>query len=134
MERASKLIRGLGLPGDTLSAEELACTAWPGAVGKKVASHTRAAKLVRTKLVVEVEDSIWQRQLFSLSGQILSSLARVIGKGIVDDLEFKIAPRRREPARATVSTSAPLLDEADGIADPVLRDIYRASRKRAQVS
>ena len=26
---------------------------------------------------------------------------------------------------------APLLDEADGIADPVLRDIYRVARKRA---
>jgi hypothetical protein len=132
MERASKLIRGLGLPGDTLSVEELACAAWPGAVGKRIASHTRAAKLVRTKLVVEVEDVIWQRQLFSLSWQILRNLVKGIGPGVVEDLEFKIVPRRREPARAQVSM--PLLDEADAIADPVLRGIYRASRKRAQVS
>jgi hypothetical protein len=132
MERASKLIRGLGLPGDTLSVEELACAAWAGAVGKRIASHTRAAKLVRTKLVVEVEDVIWQRQLFSLSWQILRNLTKGIGQGVVEDLEFKIVPRRREPARAKVSM--PLLDEADAIADPVLRGIYRASRKRAQVS
>ena len=50
MERASKFIRGLGLPGDTLTADELACAAWPVAVGKRVATHTRAAKLVRKKL------------------------------------------------------------------------------------
>jgi hypothetical protein len=82
--------------------------------------------------VVEVEDVIWQRQLFSLSWQILRNLVKGIGPGVVEDLEFKIVPRRREPARAQVSM--PLLDEADAIADPVLRGIYRASRKRAQVS
>jgi hypothetical protein len=48
---------------------------------------------------------------------------------VVDDLEFRIVPRRREPQRA--SEPLPLLDEADGIADPVLRGIYRASRKKA---
>ena len=132
MERASKLIRGLRLPGDTLSVEERACAAWPVAVGKRIASHTRAAKLVRTKLVVEVEDKIWQRQLFSLSWQILRNLAKGIGQDVVEDLEFKIVPRRREPQRASVSM--PLLDESDGIQDPVLRDIYRAARKRAQAS
>jgi hypothetical protein len=43
-------------------------------------------------------------------------------------------PRRREPARATTAVPAPLFDEADAIADPVLRGIYRASRKKAQAS
>lgn len=130
MERASKFIRGLGLPGDTLTAEELACAAWPAAVGKRVAAHTRAARLVRTKLIVEVEDHIWRNQLFALSRQVLANLTKSVGPNVVEDLEFKVVPRRRDPARATVST--PLLDEADGIADPVLRDIYRAARKRAQ--
>ena len=51
---------------------------------------------------------------------------------VVEELEFKIVPRRREPARA--ATSTPLLDEAEAIEDPVLRDIYRASRKRSQAS
>jgi len=129
MERASKLIRGLGLPGDTITAEQLACTAWPHAVGKKVAVHTRAARMVRTRLIVEVEDNVWQRQLFALTGQILRNLEKHIGPGVVDDLEFRIVPRRREPQRATATV--PLLDEADGIADPVLRGIYRASRKKA---
>ena len=132
MERASKFIRGLGLPGETITAEELACAAWAPAVGKKVASHTRAAKLVRNKLVVEVEDRIWQRQLFALSYQILRNVVKGIGPDIVEQLEFKIVPRRREPARAAVSM--PLFDEADAIEDPVLRGIYRAARKRSLAS
>jgi hypothetical protein len=133
MERASKFIRTLRLPGDTLNIEELACAAWPVAVGKRIAMHTRAARMVRTRLIVEVEDATWQRQLFALSWQILRNLEKSIGPGAVEDLEFRVAPRKREPQRE-VRGAAPLLqqtDEADAIADPVLRGIYRASRKRA---
>lgn len=132
MERASKLIRGLRLPSDTLSPEELACAAWPAAVGKKIATHTRAARLVRDRLVVEVEDQTWQRQLFALSHWILRNLKKHVGRGLVGDLEFRVVPRRREPQRATQSLPGLFADEANAIEDPVLRSIYRASRKRAQ--
>jgi Dna[CI] antecedent DciA-like protein len=131
MDRASTLIRGLSLPGDTITAEELACAAWPQAVGKKIATHTRAARMVRARLIVEVEDNIWQRQLFSLSRHILANIEKQLGPGIVDDLEFRIIPRRREPQRAGAATGIPV-DEAESIADPVLRGIYKASRKKAQ--
>jgi len=133
MERASKFIRMLRLPGDALNTEELACAAWPIAVGKRIAMHTRAVRMVRTRLIVEVEDATWQRQLFALSGQILRNLENSIGPGAVEDLELRVMPRRREPQRE-IRSAAPLLsamDEADAIADPILRGIYRASRKRA---
>src|ERR1051325_1267534 len=100
MERASKVIRGLGLPADAISAEELACCAWSEAVGRKIAGHTRAVRMVRTRLIVEVEDKIWQRQLFTLTPFILMHLQKQLGPGIVDDLELRIVPRRREPQRA----------------------------------
>ena len=132
MERASKLIRELKLSGDVLSAGELACAAWPQAVGKKIAAHTRASRMVRTRLIVEVEDYIWQRQLFALSPYILGNLEKSVGGGLVEDLEFRIVPRRREPQRAAQAVPALVSDEADGIADPVLRGIYKASRKKAQ--
>jgi hypothetical protein len=140
MERASKLIRGLRLSGDMISAEELAIAAWPDAVGKKLAAHTRAARMVRTRLVVEVEDATWQRQLFTLSRHILGNLEKSLGRGLVEDVEFRVVPRRREPQRAQQAisiagenpTGALLADDADGIADPVMRGIYKASRKKAQ--
>jgi len=132
MQRASKLIRGLRLPSDAMSAEEMACHAWPEAVGKKVAAHTRAARMVRTRLVVEVEDKIWQRQLFALTPFILMNLQKQLGSGVVDDLELRVVPRRREPQRAVQAfSSQPESDEADAIADPVLRGLYKASRKKA---
>ena len=132
MERASKLIQTLRLAGDAISAEELACAAWECAVGRKIAAHTRPARMTRKRLVVEVEDRIWQRQLFALTRHILGNLEKTLGSGMVEDLEFRIVPRRREPQRATVAVPALAADEAEGIADPVLRGIYRASRKKAQ--
>jgi predicted nucleic acid-binding Zn ribbon protein len=131
MERASKLIQSLKLPSETITAEELACAAWPHAVGNKIATHTRAVRMVRGRLVVEVEDGVWQRQLFTLTRQILVNLEKNLGPGIIQDLEFRIVPRRRGPQRAAEAMSAPQ-DEAANIADPVLRSIYKASRLKAQ--
>lgn len=131
MEPASKLIAGLKVPGEAISAEEVACAAWPRAVGRKVAQHTRAARLVRTRLVVEVEDAVWQRQLFGLRGFILRNLEKGLGGGVVDDLEFRVVPRRRDAQRAAQAIPGAAADEASGIEDPVLRSIYRAARKRA---
>jgi len=132
MERASKLIRGLGLPGDTITESDLACAAWPQAVGKRIAAHTRAAKLVRRRLVVEVEDQIWQRQLFVLGNHIVRNLERQLGAEVVEDLEFRVVPRRREPQRAAYSVPALSADEADAIEDPVLRSLYKTSRAKAR--
>jgi len=133
MERVSRLIRRLPLPAESITAEELALAAWPEAVGKTIAAHTRAAKMVRKRMVVEVEDAVWQRQLFALTPQILRNLEKALGPGLAEEVEFRIVPRRREPQLATraVPSAAPA-DESDAIADPVLRSIYRASRKRLQ--
>ena len=128
MERASKVLGKLNLPAGTVTQEDLVCSAWAGAVGKKIAAHSRAAKLVRTHLVIEVEDAIWQRQLFALRGQIVRKIEESVGAGLVEDIEFRVAPRRLGPQRA--QRSMPNADEANDIADPILRNIYRASRKR----
>ncbi len=133
MERASRLISKLGLPAEAISREEVALAVWPDAVGKRLAGHTRAAKLVRTRLVVEVEDRVWQMQLNSLSIHIVRNIEKLAGKGVVEDVEFRVVPRRREPQRATHSarTAPGLFDEADAIEDPGLRHIYKLSRKKA---
>lgn len=136
MERASRLLGSLKFPADTLSVEQLACAAWKSAVGKRIARHARAERLVRTRLIVGVDDAVWQRQLNTLSRIILNKLQATLGCVVVEDLEFRVAPPRRGPQRAKQLDSdrpaAPLFrDEADAIADPGLRRIYRAARSRA---
>jgi hypothetical protein len=132
MERISRLIGKLPSGGNAIEAEGLARAAWPAAVGKKIAARTRAVRMVRTRLIVEVEDTVWQRQLFALSGQIVANLERRLGRGMVEDVEFRVIPRRRDAQRAEVAQPSPVAaDEADEIADPVLRNIYKHSRKKA---
>ncbi|MGH9658871.1 MAG: DUF721 domain-containing protein [Bryobacteraceae bacterium] len=117
----------MAFPADAVSPSDLACAAWKTAVGAKVARHSRAERLVRGRLIVGVEDAIWRRQLFTMRSLIVSNLNKSLGPGIVDEVEFRVAPPRREPQRAVVSSGA---DEADGIADPGLRRLFVASRKR----
>ena len=84
MERAGQVLGKLKLAKQGVSDEELARSAWPAAVGKKIALRTQAFGLVRTRLVVEVEDAVWQRQLWTLQGQILQGMEKVLGRKIVD--------------------------------------------------
>lgn len=132
MERASRLFGKIEFPGDTTISEALARAAWPVAVGRRIAGHAHAMRMVRTSLIVEVEDAVWQKQLFTLRHQILSKLRANLGEGIVEDIEFRVMPRRREPQLARrAEPGRALTDEAERIPDPVLRKIYKDSRKKA---
>ena len=134
MQRASQIIGGFSSAAKRvkdadalLDPEQIACASWARAVGKKIAQHTRPARLVRGRLIVEVEDAVWQRNLFTLTRFITSNLEKALGPGIVTGVEFRVVPPRREPQRA--ETSRPP-DESDGIADPGMRRLYRVARQR----
>jgi hypothetical protein len=117
------------LGGDLIGRDRLACAAWKKAVGKRLAAVTRAQKLVRDRLVVEVDDDLWRANLWSLRSQILQNLEKAIGPGIVGHLEFRVMPPRREPQRELALPGVPR-DESLDIADPSLRRIYQQSRRR----
>ena len=129
MERVSRLIGNLRVAEQPLTPEQVVLSAWPRAVGKRLAANARAIKLIRNRLVIEVEDDVWQRNLFTVSRQILANLAKHVGPKVVDDLTFNVVPRRREPQRALTATPI-FADDADAIQDPVLRRIYKATRYR----
>jgi len=136
MERAAHVIQKNKMSKKVFSDEDLTRAVWPAAVGKAVAAHTSRLTLVRTTLVVEVEDAIWQKQLFGLRGQILGRLRKVMGCDFVQDVEFRTTIPRRQPQRAesrqspATQTALPY-DEADSIQDAVLKKVYRLSRKKA---
>jgi hypothetical protein len=130
MERAGKSLAKLKL-SDAISSEELAVAAWPAAVGKRIASHASAKSLVRDSLVIEVEDAIWQKQLFHLRFQILAKLAEVLGGGIIREVEFRITPPRRPPQPAQRLRESQPADEADRIPDAGMRIVYKQARKKA---
>lgn len=137
MERAARLIKNKKVSREILSEEDIARAVWPAAVGKSIASHTSRIKLVRTTLVVEVEDATWQKQLHYLTEQIVARVRKLTGTDTVRDIEFRIGVPRREPQRA--QSNGPGLfgraeaaeDDAESIQDPVLKKVYRLSRRKA---
>src|SRR5687767_9893286 len=111
MERAGRVLGNLKLAKHGVSDEEMVRSAWPAAVGRKIAVRTHAVGMVRTRLVVEVEDHVWQKQLWTLRGQILKRFEQVLGRVVVEELEFKIAVPRIQPVRAEAARVSN--DEAD---------------------
>jgi hypothetical protein len=54
----------------------------------------------------------------------------VVGPGIVEELEFRVAPRvERRPPQLAATASADA--EADAIRDPIFRTLYKQARKKA---
>jgi predicted nucleic acid-binding Zn ribbon protein len=131
MERAVSLIGKLQLPRNVADAETRARAAWAAAVGKRIVRYTRATLLVRDKLVIEVEDIVWQRQLTTMRPLLIHNVNKALGEALVAEIEFRPMQPRFKPqpaASARPQTAAP--DEADGIADPVMRMLYKRSAQR----
>jgi hypothetical protein len=142
MERAARVINSSKITNKILTDDDLARAIWPAAVGRVISAHTSRMRMVRTTLVVEVADATWQKQLFFLSHQILDRLHKATGSKAITDIEFRVGIPRREPQRADGSRNplfggpepgneAKQADEAEQIQDPVLKKVYRLSRKKA---
>ena len=131
MDQASRIMARWAGVSDVIDHERIACAAWKRAVGKRVALRTRALKLVRTTLVIEVEDELWRKNLWSLRYQILANLQKAIGPEIVTTVELRVMPPRVGPKREqAAAVTGDVIDEAENIADPGLRRIYKATRNR----
>jgi predicted nucleic acid-binding Zn ribbon protein len=133
MERAARLLRKGKQSRSILDDSQAVEAVWPAAVGRSIARHVSRLRLVRSTLVVEVEDAIWQRQLRTLDRQILDRIRLLLPDVPITDLEFRIGLPRREPQRA-IAAFAPCSttdDEADRIQDPVLKKVYQLSRRKA---
>lgn len=136
MERAGRLIAKLKPAGRHLNSGEFVIAAWRAAVGHRLATRTRAVALHRNTLIVEVEDDLWRKNLSLLRAQLLKNLSDLLDDQAPAAIEFRIGIPRRPPASEPVFTLSPsrLHDEADRIADPVLRRIYLNSRRKAAAS
>jgi len=126
----------MNLPPQLADGDTRARAAWPVAAGKIIASHTQARGLVRGTLIVEVEDSVWQRQLNTLRHFLLRNLAKELDEGLVTDLDFRPvrhsqAPPRRGPQRAAFARNDGTAGDRARIGDPVLELLYEKSRRSA---
>ncbi len=138
MERAGRIIAKLAKAREHLSAQDLVFAAWPAAAGRPIAAHTRTVAFYQGKLLIEVEDDLWKRNLNAFQSQLLRNLKDLLEDVAPREIEFKVAAMRKAPraehhtpARSRAVGGSLFPDEADAIPDPVLRRIYVNSRRKA---
>ena len=121
--------------GTSEEVAEAACiAAWKYVVGEGISNHAVAMRLESRKLVVIVEDNIWQRQLEQMRGQLLFRLSSVLGQPQVKSIELRIDAKTLAKARATSKGSKKqrpeykipeeLITAAAGIEDVKLRRAF----------
>ncbi len=117
-------------------AEIAAKIAWTRAAGDGLRRHAIPFRLFRKTLVVSVGDIIWQKQMQSMSTELVSRINQLLGREVVEDIEFRIDPATVELVRANTHTRrnsqdkvrGPIPDElisaASEIADEDLRERF----------
>lgn len=131
MDKALRLVAKL--KNKIVTDEELARAAWKAAVGDRLEIRARFRGLVRDRIVIEVDDALWQRQMTAMEGQILGKLSRIAGKAIANQIEYRIAipkpgPEMETEAEFRLQMANP---EARGIKDSGLRRVYLQSKRKA---
>jgi hypothetical protein len=91
--------------------------------------------LIRDRIVVEVDDRVWQSQMHALERQILGKLEKLLGRVVARQIEYRIAIPRIQPQVAEQAEfQLKIVDsEAERIADPGLRRMYLRSKRRAKI-
>ncbi len=114
--------------------QEIVLSCWASAVGPEIARHTQPIRLAGGTLVVDVATEGWRVQLRALNRRITSRLNEAAGGTAVKKVIFRLALPGKIPPRRAASAHGGVepLDEAQAIADPNLRRIYRQSRGTQQ--
>ena len=66
------------------------CAAWKRVAGAQLTERTTPAALEGKRLVIAVADRTWQRNLETLGSQLLFRLNAMLGRPLVDFIEFRI--------------------------------------------
>jgi hypothetical protein len=117
--------------GDSVEVVEAAAiAAWKYAAGEALKDHAVPLKLENRTLKVAVADTIWQKQLSSMQGQLLFRINSILGQPVVGTLEFVIDSKlvrtrveRQTPVEELLDNEVPLelWSAANAIQDKELR-------------
>ena len=109
-------------------AEIAAKIAWTRAAGDGLRRHAIPFRLFRQTLVVSVADQIWQRQMQSMSAELISRINRLLGREVVCDIEFRIDPEAIERVR---ENSQPRHGSRDKSWGPIPQELIAAASEIA---
>lgn len=93
--------------GDSTEVVEAACiAAWRHVAGDGLRGNAVPLRLNDRTLVVAVADATWQKQMRTLSGQLLFRLNSLLGQPLVTFLEFREDPHAVTRERNRLATTS----------------------------
>ena len=108
--------------------------AWARAAGTGLARQAVPFRLDGGRFIVSVADAIWQKQLQSMSAELIFRLNNLLGQRTVEEIVFRINPSAVSEAQTTAEAPSPkvapapapteLLFAARSITDQELRDRF----------
>lgn len=115
-------------------ALSVARAGWDHIAGEGLRNHTMVTDFQDKKLTVAVGDPVWQRQLESMSSQLLVKLNAVLGTGAVKFILYRVdagalenrSPKNKQIEKAVAPDVIPveLVTAASSINDPKLRRAF----------
>ena len=123
-------------------ADEVIRCAWEYLAGKVLASRTRPLRIFQNRLIVEVPDGSWPKQLRRYEGLLVERIQRLLGEEAVTAMEWHVNPGLATPVASptpTVETLPPrippqadsaLEGAAEKIRDPELRRLFLRTTER----
>lgn len=123
-------------------AEEIIRCAWEHLAGKMLAVRTRPLRVFENRLIVEVPDSSWPRQMRRYENLLIERIGRLIGEKVVTGIEWHVNPALAAPLAAPTpaadalpprippKTDASLEGAAQKIRDPELRQLFLRTTAR----
>ena len=121
-------------------AQAAAVAAWKHAAGDGLKDHAVPVKLENRTLTVAVADTIWQKQLNSMRGQLMFRVNTTLGQPLVGVIEFVIDPGLARPHAEQEQPEEELLDNevplelwsaANAIHDQELRRTFLKTATRS---
>ena len=81
--------------------------AWARAAGEGLRRNTHPSGFAGKTLTVSVMDALWQKQLQSMSAELIFRMNNLLGRGAVDELVFRIAPSDVSQSQSTNRSESP---------------------------
>jgi len=78
------------LPDNEMVREAVVFAAWRKTAGKQLGLHTLPVKFNENRLIVAVSDKSWQKNLASLSSQMIFKINAALGSAVVTYIEFVV--------------------------------------------
>lgn len=88
----------LARAGDNPELNEIAAQiAWRRTAGEGLRDHATPSRLHDKTLTVLVADAVWQKQLQTMSAELIFRVNKLLQQKLVERIEFRIDPRARKP-------------------------------------